>query len=225
MNNLPEIIEDTTTSEMIEWQYFVSSVYKINKPEFLSIKSIVIEHLNEAKKNFQFSHIGPLQDVPFYQTLNLIGETRLLDFMKYIGTTAAKILSGQGYNMKLYDVVIYELWCQEHLKHSGQEYHIHGNCQLSGFYFLECPENSSKIVYHDPRPAKVYANLIETNDTNVTNASQAINFVPEVGTFMFSNSWLPHTFTQNNTSKSFKFVHFNLGVMPKRTVEKPAEVI
>jgi hypothetical protein len=31
---------------------------------------------------------------------------------------------------------------------------------------------------------------------------------------MFTNSWLPHSFTKNPSKKPFKFIHFNVGVMP-----------
>ena len=39
-----------------------------------------------------------------------------------------------------------------------------------------------------------------------------INFEPKVGQFMFTNAWLPHSFTKNNSEQPFKFIHFNLGV-------------
>ena len=39
-----------------------------------------------------------------------------------------------------------------------------------------------------------------------------INFAPEEGQIVFTNSWLPHSFTRNESDKSFIMIHFNLGV-------------
>ena len=105
------------------------------------------------------------------------------------------------------------IWMQEHYHSSGMEKHIHSNgAQLVGFYFLEVPENSSRLVFHDPRPAKVQIDFDEKNAEEITLASQAINFQPKVGELYFTNAWLPHSFTRNGSDKPLKFVHINIGL-------------
>ena len=204
-------VPDTAQNEQLqEYHYFTSAVYTIKKPEYLKVATIVSnEYLNKAKKEVKLHEIYPI-----YQTENFNNDPRLNDFAAYIASTGWNILSHQGYGMNPFLVTVNEMWCQEHHKYSGQEEHIHGfGSQISGFYFLQCPENSSRPIIHDPRPAKQYANLYEKDMSKATYASLAINFTPEEGTLMFSNSWLPHSFTRNESEKPFKFIHFNLGII------------
>ena len=56
-----------------------------------------------------------------------------------------------------------------------------------------------------------------------------INFVPKEGQLMFTNSWLPHSFTKNQSKKPIRFIHFNIAVaqaQQNQCCEKPqAEII
>lgn len=112
---------------------------------------------------------------------------------------------------------------------SGMEQHVHMfGAQIVGFYFLEAPENSSRVVFHDPRPGKVQINLPEQDQSMATVASHMINFQPKPGLLIFSNAWLPHSFTRHASDKPLKFVHFNLTVQmaqPTGLMPAPAEVI
>jgi len=95
------------------------------------------------------------------------------------------------------------------------EQHVHGSgSQIVGFYFLEVPENSSHVVFHDPRAGKPLISLAETDMSKATFASNAINFEPKEGMLMFTNAWLPHSFSRHGNKKPMKFIHFNLGVRP-----------
>jgi len=109
-----------------------------------------------------------------------------------------------------------EMWTQEHNFHSSMEQHIHGGgVQISAFFFLQVPENACKMVIYDPRPAKVIIGLPPKDNNAVTPASQQIVFTPEEGSIIFTNSWLPHSFTRNfNKNKAVHFVHMNLSVAP-----------
>jgi uncharacterized protein (TIGR02466 family) len=122
-----------------------------------------------------------------------------------------------------------EFWCQEHYKHSSMEQHVHGyGSQIVGFYFTETPENCSRIVFHDPRPAKVQIDLPESDMTQAMPASKMINFEPKPGMLMFTNAWLAHSFTRHAANKPIQFIHFNLYVQPNQqapTCAAPAEVI
>lgn len=121
-----------------------------------------------------------------------------------------------------------EMWTQEHYKRSAMEQHVHnGGAQIVGFYFLEVPENSSLVVFHDPRIAKTMIDLPQSDQTQATVASSLINFEPRPGLLIFSNAWLAHSFTRHGSDKPLKFVHFNLATQqsPIQTCPAPAEVI
>ena len=103
------------------------------------------------------------------------------------------------------------------------EHHHHNDCQLVAFYFLECPKDPPKMVIHDPRAMKVMMPLYEQDITNITVATSMINFTPEPGQLIFANSWLPHSFTRNTSTKPFKFIHMNIATRPfQAPVEYPA---
>jgi uncharacterized protein (TIGR02466 family) len=191
--------------------HFPCTVYLIEKPEFLeTINKISEESLEASRKEQEVDEIYPV-----VMSGNYYDDPRLDEFAEYIGSTAWNILSEQGYDMQNLSVGLSEMWTQEHHKHSSMEQHVHGaGLQIIGFYFLETPENCSKVVFHDPRPGKVQIDLPEQNMYNVTQASKMVNFQPKPGLLMFANSWLPHSFSKHASDEPIKFVHFNLTVVP-----------
>jgi len=206
------------------WSYFPSNIYTIEMPDFLNaVKEVSDERLEWAKKQKELDPIFPV-----VMTDSYFADPRLQDFCGFVGSTAWNILEGQGYAMEGLSTSFTEMWTQEHYKHSLMEQHVHGNgSQIIGFYFLEVPENSSNVVFHDPKAGKVQVNLPEANIANISPASIAVNFNPKPGLFMFANSWLPHSFGRHGSDKPLQFVHFNLIVqpMPKNCEIPPAEVV
>lgn len=200
-----------SNNELQVYSYFPSAVYSIVKPEFLSpVRKVSTEFLMKRKK--EQPRMDPIY--PLYQTENMFNDTRIAEFCNYVGATAWNILNGQGYAMADKSVFFMELWCQEHYKHSAMDEHTHGyGAQLAGFYFLETPPDCSRIIIHDPRPAKKQINLPEADMGKVTYGSNAINFTPEPGLLFFANSWLPHQFSRHaNNTKPIRFIHFTIGV-------------
>lgn len=196
-------------NEITELVLFPSVIYTIEKPEFLNnVKKISKEYLDKIK-NEKIQQETSLT----YQTDSFFHDSRLEDFTDFIGKTSYEILVSQGFNMNNYGVAFSELWLHEHHRHSGMPQHIHGHgSQITGFYFVQCPKESCKIIFNDPRPGKVQINLPEKDHHKATYASSMINFEPKEGQFMFTNSWLPHTFTNNESIIPFQFIHFNLHI-------------
>ena len=200
----------TPTNQLMASVHFPSTVYLIEKPEFLiTVKPVASAYLQQAKQ--QSPKLDPTY--PLYQTDNFFHEASLNQFSSYIAQTAWSILSDQGYNMADQHTYFTEMWCQEHHTHSSHDEHIHGwGNQISGFYFLDCPKDCSRIIIHDPRPGKKQINLPETDVSKATYASTMINFEPKPGLMIFTNSWLPHQVGKNAAKSPIRFVHFNLGV-------------
>jgi hypothetical protein len=192
---------------------FACGVYRVPEPRFLEVVSAVHkEYISKIKKeNPQI-----LKTVyPTVMTENLLQDPRLAEFVEFVAKTSWEVLNNQGYNMAVYDMFYFDMFGQEHHKYSGHDTHTHPGAQITGFYFLECPENSCRPVFQDPRPAKYYAHLQEANPMIATLSSNEINYQPNAGDFFFTNSWLPHSFTRNANVKPFKFIHFSLGVSYK----------
>lgn len=191
--------------------YFPTIIYQIEKPEFLeAVGKIAEEALVEVRAKSE-----PNELYPVHMTGNLYDKPEILPFQYYVGGTALNLLNEQGYNLEGMETFFSEMWCQEHYKHSGMEQHTHGaGSQIVGFYFLETPENCSRVMFHDPRPVKPSTAWFEKDPTTVTAASNIVNFQPKPGLLMFTNSWLPHSFSRHGADAPIKFIHFNIGLRP-----------
>jgi uncharacterized protein (TIGR02466 family) len=191
---------------------FPCPIYIIERLDFLELVNTVSEEgLAEARKTQSLDEIYPL-----YMTSSYFGDPRVAKFSEFVGATAWNILNEQGYAMQDKAVQFTEMWTQEHHKHSAMDAHVHGfGSQIVGFYFLETPEDGSRVVFHDPRAAKVQIDLPEQDMNVATPASKMINFEPKPGMMIFANSWLSHSFTRHAANKPIKFVHFNLTVIPQ----------
>ena len=204
--------------------HFPCPIYIIERPDFLDVVNVVSEEaLTESRKTQSLNEIYPV-----YMTDSYYDDPRMAGFSEFVGATTWNILNEQGYAMQDKAVQFTEMWTQEHHKHSAMDQHVHGfGSQIVGFYFLETPENCSRVVFHDPRSGKVQIDLPEQDINMATPASKMINFEPKPGMMIFANSWLAHSFTRHASDKPIKFVHFNLTVQnaPQNCLMTPAEVI
>lgn len=193
--------------------YFPTIVYQIEKPEFLeTVNKVAEEELVHIRKK------TPNEIYPVHMTGNLFDKPEIIPFQYYVGGTAMNLLNEQGYDLEGFETYFSEMFCQEHYKHSGMEQHTHGaGSQIVGFYFLETPENCSKVVFHDPRVGKPMISWNEKDLSQATFASNAINFTPRPGLLMFTNAWLPHSFTRHEADSPIKFIHFNIGLRASPT--------
>ena len=217
INELPEPVNESAIEVKLESLFhFPVAIYKFNAPQFLASAKEVTDEALAAR----MSKLKVLDEIyPLVMTDNLHAEPRMRDLSAFIQQVAWDILDDQGYDMQHFGTYFTEFWCQEHHKHSGMEQHVHGyGSQIVGFYFIEVPEGSSKVLFHDPRAGKVQLNLPEKDMTQATIASNVINFDPEPGMCMFTNAWLAHSFTRHAASKPMRFIHFNVSV---QTVAAP----
>ena len=203
---------------------FPTLVYKIDKPEFLSVtKTVSLESLEKRHQEVELN-----EAFPCYMTESLNVDPRMLDFGNYVAQTAWNILQEQGYDVGSSNTYFTEMWCQEHHKGSLMEQHIHGQgIQIVGFYFLDVPDDDCRVMFYDPRAGKVQADLPQSNVNNLTPASSMANYQVKAGTLMFTNAWLPHSFSRVTSEQPIRFIHFNIGVKQNSFICCPpkAEVI
>jgi len=195
--------------EFKQYDYFSSSVYVFHKPSFLQV-------LNKVSNEYliKIGILEPLDKIhPVMMTEHYYNDERIKEFSNYVVQAAWNILQSQGYAMKNNQTFFSEMWTQEHHKSSDMHPHIHGNnAQIVAFYFLDTPKDSSKLIFHDSRLAKVISNLPEENVNNATIASSMVNFTPEAGTLILTNSYIPHSFSRHKSDKPLKFIHMSIGV-------------
>lgn len=219
--SVAEIVQNT---QLQIAYHFPCPIYLINRLDFFdAVNEVSNEALEKANKTQNLNEIYPV-----IMTDSYFADSRLDKFSEFIGATAWNILNEQGYAMSDKAVSFMEMWTQEHHKHSAMDVHTHGyGSQIVGFYFLETPENCSKVVFHDPRAGKIQTDLPEQDVSNATPASKLINFDPKPGMMIFANSWLAHSFSRHATEQPIKFVHFNLTVIqqPQQSCPAPAAEI
>jgi uncharacterized protein (TIGR02466 family) len=197
--------------------HFSSTVIRANIPEYLNtVKPVFDEYI---KKSININEIrNPVY--PGIMTEILSTDSRIESFVQYVSDLSWHILNHQGYNMDLYYTDASEMWGQYHPYSSNMEQHIHGNgIQLSGFYFLETPNNSSKLLIHDPRSTKVQIGLPERRSSDITPAHNMITYTPEPGDLIFTNSWLSHSFSRNSSHLPYSFIHINVRVVNRKSNE------
>jgi uncharacterized protein (TIGR02466 family) len=202
-------VEPVKLPELQVAYHFPTAMYVIDRPDFLdAVNTVSEEYLALVRKDRELNEIYPV-----YMTDSYFADERMKEFTEFVGMSAWSILSEQGYAMQDKAVTFMEMWTQEHHKHSSMDQHVHGyGSQITGFYFLETPEDCSRVIFHDPRAGKVQIDLPEQNMNNATAASKMINFTPRPGMMIFANAWLAHSFTRHAANTPIKFVHFNLGV-------------
>ena len=201
------------TDQLSSWDYFSSTVYIIEKPEFLDEVKLVSDEYLQNKQ--------PDDIYPVTMSDNYSHDTRLENFCSYVAQTAWNILDIQGYAMDDYNTLFQALWTQKHDKYSSMDYHTHGEgAQLVGFYILNSPENGSRLILHDPRISKIQSELPKKHSVEINSSTSMINFELKPGTLIFTNAWLPHSFTRNaNDQESVEFVHFN--IIAEKVIPQP----
>lgn len=180
---------------------FPSAVARGEHPEFLdAAKTVLAEHIARVKPNAW----NVCQSESMF-------DARLDGLLALIARESFQMLSDQGYDMAQSQTSVTEFWGQEFLMHGQHMEHIHSRgAQITGFYFVDVPENSSMPIVFDPRHGKRQINLSQTNQANITYASEQVLFGVGPGDLLLFNSWLPHGFTRHESDSPFRFIHFNV---------------
>ena len=208
---------------------FDTLLYQTQLPEYLEDKDFMAvcdEHTNKAiidakqsidKRHNKFNADIKDHGMSYHSGPELYKDDRIYNFELLIRNTARNILEDQGFDLSNYTLDYTEMWIQKFALEGGghQDTHVHWDNHISGFYFVECSERTSKPIFHDPRPGRMMLNLPIKNHSKLCPAMerQIVNVKP--GTLLLFNSWLPHQFSVDNGIDPFRFIHFNLQARPK----------
>ena len=189
---------------------FPSAVLRVSQPEHLpAAKEVLTRYLSRVKPNMW----NVCQSESMF-------DARLDGLLAEIAKIGFEMLQDQGYDMSAAMTSVSEFWGQEFMRNGQHMEHVHGQgVQITGFYFVSVPENSSVPVVFDPRPGKKQISLRQANPDDVTYASEQIMFKVEAGDLLFFNSWLPHGFTRHESDEPLQFIHFNVNVDTVPNVE------
>lgn len=100
------------------------------------------------------------------------------------------------------------IFANEMIDGDSHDLHTHANCLYSGVFYLQIPDNSSLILFKDPRihTRFIAQNVIENNHLN--GGFFGIN--PTKGLFLMWDSWLEHKVPVNKSVQPRIALVFNL---------------
>tara|TARA_A100001388_G_scaffold277243_1_gene267550 strand:- start:13833 stop:14426 length:594 start_codon:yes stop_codon:yes gene_type:complete len=188
---------------MQAFAYYPSFIYREERPQWVE------ETLKHTQKYYDKTKEWLPEDAVVKQTQPMVEDKELQYLSSYFIDKSVSILKDQGYLTDEYEFYLSAMWGQEFACTGSNVMHVHNDSQISGFYFLETPENGSFPIFDDPRPGKKMTDLLSVNAEQVNAATANIyfnNVTP--GTMLFFNSWLPHMITPNNDTNPTKFIHF-----------------
>ena len=202
------------SKELIE-TFFSTPIYITEKPEWVNDTNKFCQpYLDE-------SHLAHQTEVKrlgndfglVYHSTSIEDDPNLKYLTDWVGQTAHKVMTEWGADLSNHTLIYESMWVQEFPKDGGGHHriHIHENCHVSGFYFLE-NDKASFPLFHDPRPGAAMMALPEQNKGDVSFYSKSINYQPEPGHFYMFPSYLPHEYVLSNGG-NFKFIHFNITAM------------
>ena len=203
---------------------FDTFVYQAEIPKYLDNKDFMDacnEHTDKAiadakqiiddrykKLNAQIKDHG----MSYHSGPELYKDERFAELALLVKNTSKNILEEQGFDLSNYTLDYTEMWIQKFAYEGGghQDTHVHWDNHVSGFYFVECSDKTSRPIFHDPRPARMMLNLPIKNHSKLCPAMERQIFSVKPGTLLLFNSWLPHQFSVDNGVDPFRFIHFNL---------------
>jgi len=211
-------------SELHSFSLFDTILYKAEVPEYLKNKdfmSVCDEHTDQAisnakklidERNKKFKIDIKDHGMSYHSGAEMYKDERFHDFELLIRNTARNILENQGFDLSNYSIDYTEMWIQKFAYEGGghQDTHVHWDNHISGFYFVECSERTSKPVFHDPRAGRMMLNLPIKDHSKLCPAMERQIIPVKPGTLLLFNSWLPHQFSVDNGIDPFRFIHFNL---------------
>ena len=195
---------------------FKCPIYLADKPEWVDKLNKASDPIIErVRKNWKKKIKDPKD--PTKQMPNSLHSELLWQYPEFkeianlILQQSWNILHWQGYNLTGKIPMLTELWVQEFPEEGGfHDIHEHGNNHISGFYFLKCNEKTSHPVFWDPRPGKKMTDLQMKDQSKLNYGSQQIHYKVKPGTFIFFNSYMPHSYVHYKGKDKFRFIHFNM---------------
>lgn len=146
----------------------------------------------------------------FYHDKNFLGHLGDKDLLNYINTHSREYLELLGYDPTCY--VEITSWLQFNQPYSYFTRHDHYGALISGVLYLDVPENSGDIMFHNPLEARRVSNTFferakkEENEYNFSH----VKYTPIVGEILMFESWLQHTVMQNFSNENRLSVAFNI---------------
>ena len=203
---------------------FDTFVYQAELPKYLDDKDFMVacneytdKAIADAKQSIDERHKklnAQIKDhgMSYHSGPELYKDERFAELALLVKNTSKNILEDQGFDLSNHSIDYTEMWIQKFAYEGGghQDTHVHWDNHISGFYFVECSDRTSKPIFHDARSGRMMLNLPIKDHSKLCPAMERQIFSVKSGTLLLFNSWLPHQFSVDNGVDPFRFIHFNL---------------
>ena len=185
---------------MEAFAYFPALVYRDERPDLVEkVLPAAMKHLDKVRNSMW----------ALLQSEHIASDPDLRELADYVLWNSVNILKTQGYSVEKYDFYLQGFWAQELTKDAGTNIHVHGNSQISGWFFLETPENGAYPAYHDTRTNKEMVDLdfVQGDQINIATKTIYFNNV-NPGSVFFNNSWIQHQLVGGKSNTPTRCIHF-----------------
>jgi hypothetical protein len=182
--------------------YFPSRVYRDERPDLIEYVLPISEwYIDKCRNN----------NLLFSKSDNMRNECNARQLCDYLLLSTNNILRDQGYMVEKYDFYISSL-CAQELKGGGETDRLfYKNSQLCGYFFLEVPEPSPRVIYYDARTNKNMIELDFIQEEDISLATNSIHFANiKPGTVLLSNSWMEHHLINDASNSVTKCLNFTI---------------
>ena len=125
--------------EELHEQFFITPFWSTHIPEWVDeVNKTCQPYLDEAhERQSEYTKDGDMGRV--YHSGSIENDFKLKFLVEYIGGTACNLLRTWGSDISNHKVLFDSMWVQEFARDGGGHHrvHIHENCHVSGFYFLQ----------------------------------------------------------------------------------------
>lgn len=150
----------------------------------------------------------------FYKDKNFLGNIGDTGLLEYINRMSRQYLDLLGLEKKSFIEIT--SWLQFNQPRSYFVRHDHYGALISGVIYLNVPENSGNIMFHNPleqrRVTNAFFEKVKNQDSDY-NFSH-ITYTPIVGEMILFESWLQHTVQQNMSDENRISIGFNIWAGP-----------
>jgi uncharacterized protein (TIGR02466 family) len=188
-------------------QYFPTSILKETNVSLITqLQPIVNRYLEQAGTLHNINgHISTYHQTELNQALN--SEPEVQEFLSLMVMYGKKFLENRGFNS---DMINFhpQAFVNHITKGAFFHRHAHPNCVLSGVFYVDAHPSTSQIIFHDPRPYRMFIDRPVRRHTFDT--AHEIMFDVESGMLLMWDSWIEHEVTQNHSDYPRTTIVFNL---------------
>lgn len=188
--------------------------FTVDKEIVDNTRQLVYKYIDET--NFTSPSAPGELLTTFYKdkSKNFLGAINAQPLLNYLNVHCREYLKLLGYNEKCYIEVT--SWLQFNQPGSYFVRHDHYGALMSAVLYIDVPENSGDIVFHNPLETRRMTDTFfvkikkEENEYNFNH----VTYKPIVGEMLVFESWLHHTVQQNRSTENRISIGINIWAGP-----------